>query len=106
LEAVGLALALKTDIAVLGLAMPELNGIEAAREIKKILPQGGGLIFTMHEAEEIILAAFEAGARAFVLKSNDELELVEAIKVISKHEPFVTTAASEAVRDYILSTKS
>jgi len=102
LEAVGLAMALKPDIAVLDLAMPELNGIEATRQIKQVMPEVEVLIFTMHDAEEIILAAFEAGARAFVLKSNDELELVEAINVISKHEPFVTTAASEALRNYLL----
>jgi DNA-binding NarL/FixJ family response regulator len=102
LEAVGLAMALKPDIAVLDLAMPELNGIEATRQIKEILPQVEVLIFTMHDTEEMILAAFEAGARAFVLKSNDEVELVEAIHVLSKHEPFVTTAASEALRNYLV----
>jgi DNA-binding NarL/FixJ family response regulator len=60
----------------------------------------------MHDTDEMILSAFEAGARAFVLKSNDELELVEAIKAISRHEPFVTTAASETVRDYLLRKSS
>ena len=60
-EAVELTLALKPDIAVLDFAMPELNGIEATRQIKKVLPQVEVLIFTMHDTEEMILAAFEAG---------------------------------------------
>jgi DNA-binding NarL/FixJ family response regulator len=101
-DAVRLALELKPDIVVLDLTMPELNGIEATRQIKKSLPQTEILIFTMHETEEMILRAFEAGARGFVLKSDDELELVEAIKVISRHKPFFTTAASEALLDNLL----
>jgi DNA-binding NarL/FixJ family response regulator len=101
-DAVRLALELKPDLVVLDLTMPELNGIEATRQIKKSLPQTEILIFTMHETEEMILRAFEAGARGFVLKSDDELELVEAIKVISRHKPFFTTAASEALLDNLL----
>src|SRR5262245_31996569 len=87
-DAVRLAMELKPDIVVLDLTMPELNGIEATWQIKKSLPQTEILIFTMHDTEEMILRAFEAGARGFVLKSNDELELVEAIKVVSRHKPF------------------
>jgi DNA-binding NarL/FixJ family response regulator len=101
-QAVKLALELKPDVAMLDLEMPELNGIETTRYIKEALPKVEVLIFTMHDTDEMILGAFEAGARAFVLKSNDELELVEAIKSVSRHEPFVTTAASETVRDYLL----
>jgi len=101
-QAVDLSLQLKPDVAVLDLAMPELNGIEATRQIKKALPQVEVLIFTMHDTDEMILSAFAAGARAFVLKSNDELELVEAIRVISRHQPFVTAAASETVRESLL----
>jgi DNA-binding NarL/FixJ family response regulator len=101
-DAVRLALELKPDIVVLDLTMPELNGVEATRRIKKSLPQTEILIFTMHDTEEMILRAFEAGARGFVLKSNDELELVEAIKVISRHKPFFSTAASEALLDNLL----
>jgi DNA-binding NarL/FixJ family response regulator len=101
-ETVELTLELRPDIVVLDLTMPLLNGIEVTRQIKKLLPQVEILIFTMHETEEMILSALEAGARGFVLKSDDELELVEAIKVISRHKPFFTTAASEALLDNLL----
>jgi len=97
-QAVNLAMELKPDVAVLDLTMPELNGIEATRQIKKAVPQVEVLIFTMHDTEEMILSAFEAGALAFVPKAHDELELVEAIKVILRHEPFVPAAASDAIR--------
>jgi DNA-binding NarL/FixJ family response regulator len=101
-EAVKLALELKPDIVVLDLTMPELNGIEATRQIKKSLPQTEVLIFTMHKTEEMILSAFEAGARGFVLKSKDELELVDAIKAVTRHQPFFNTAVSEALLDNLL----
>jgi DNA-binding NarL/FixJ family response regulator len=101
-EAVKLALELKPDIVVLDLTMPELNGIEATRKIKKSLPQTEVLIFTMHKSEEMILSAFEAGARGFVLKSRDELELVEAIESVTRHQPFFNTAVSEALLDNLL----
>ena len=101
-QAVNLAMELKPDVAVLDLTMPELNGIEATRLIKKSVPQVEVLIFTMHDTEEMILSAFEAGALAFVPKAHDELELVEAIKVIVRHEPFVPPAASGAIRNRLL----
>src|SRR5262245_28231326 len=82
-EAVILALELKPDVAVLDLAMPVMDGLEATRQIKHAIPQVEVLIFTMHDGEEMVLSALEAGARGFVLKSNDELELVEAIRVVS-----------------------
>jgi DNA-binding NarL/FixJ family response regulator len=101
-EAVRLALELKPDIVVLDVAMPGLNGIEVTRKIKKALSDVEVLIFTMHDADEMILGAFAAGARGFVLKSNDELELVEAIKSISRHKPYFTNTASEALLDNLL----
>jgi DNA-binding NarL/FixJ family response regulator len=90
-EAVELALRLIPDVAVIDLAMPELNGLEATRQIKTALPAVEILIFTMHDTKELMLSALEAGARGFVLKSSDELELVEAIKIVSRHEAFVPT---------------
>src|SRR5262245_58432100 len=82
-EAIELALELKPDIVVMDLAMPELNGIEATKQIKKLLPQIEVVILTMHDTEELIYSALQAGARGFVLKSNDELELVRAIREIT-----------------------
>jgi len=82
-EAVELALVLEPDIIVMDLAMPELNGIEATRQVKKLLPKSEVVILTMHDTEELIYSAFQAGARAFILKSNDELELVRAIREIT-----------------------
>src|SRR5262249_43647737 len=72
--------------------MPQLDGLDATRQIKKALPQVEVLILTMHDTEEMILGALEAGARGFVLKSMDTLDLIEAIKAISRRQTFVSTA--------------
>lgn len=81
-EAVKLALELKPDIAVLDFSMPELNGIEATRLIKVALPQVDILIFTMYDSDALRTSASEAGARGFVPKSNDEFQIVNAIRVV------------------------
>jgi len=83
-EAVELALKLKPDIAILDLAMPEMNGIEATRQIRCALPGIDVLIYTMFDSEEIALGAREAGARKVLRKSADELEIVEAIHAIAR----------------------
>ena len=69
-DAVKLAMELKPDLAVLDLEMPELNGLEATRQIKKDLPDLEVLIFTMHETDQFIHDALVAGARGVVLKAD------------------------------------
>ena len=81
-EAVTLALKLMPDIAVLDFAMPELNGVEATRQIKRSVPQIEVLIFTMYDSEALRTSAAEAGASGFVQKSNDELQIVNAIRIL------------------------
>ncbi|MCI0387716.1 MAG: response regulator transcription factor [Acidobacteria bacterium] len=96
-EAVRLAEELKPDIVMLDLDMPELSGIEATRQIKKILPETEVLIYTMHDAEQLIRRALAAGARGFVLKSDIYNKLIEAIEALSKHKPFLNIKASETL---------
>lgn len=96
-EAVKLAEELKPDIVLLDIDMPELSGIEATRQIKKILPDTEVLIYTMHDAEQLIRRALVAGARGFVLKSDIYNKLIEAIEALSRHKPFLNIKASETV---------
>jgi DNA-binding NarL/FixJ family response regulator len=100
-EAVRLALELKPDIAVLDLEMPELNGLEATRQIKKELPSIEVLIYTMHETEQLIRQVIAAGARAYVLKSDAGQYLIEAVEALSRHKPFFTSKASETLLENI-----
>jgi DNA-binding NarL/FixJ family response regulator len=96
-DAVRLAEELKPDVVLLDLSMPELNGIEACRVIKKTLPNTEVLIYTLHETEQLIRKALTAGARGFVLKSDAEAKLVEAIDALSRHKPFLNSKASETL---------
>jgi DNA-binding NarL/FixJ family response regulator len=96
-EAVKLAEELKPDIVLLDIDMPELSGIEATRQIKKILPATEVLIYTMHDAEQLIRRALVAGARGFVLKSDSYNKLIEAIEALANHKPFLNLKASETV---------
>lgn len=101
-DAVRLARELKPDIVVLDLTMPEMNGLEATRQIKGDVPDTEVLIFTMHETEQLIRNALTFGARGFVLKSDAGLQLVEAIEALSRHRPFFTARASEMLLDNFL----
>jgi DNA-binding NarL/FixJ family response regulator len=86
-EAVQFALQTRPDIAILDLAMPEMNGIEATRQIKQALPQVDVLIFTMYDSQEMNLAAREAGAQGLVRKSGNESEIIEAIRALLREKP-------------------
>jgi len=66
-QAVELAVKLKPDIAILDIGMPELNGLDAARQIKKSAPRTEVLIFTMHESEQLVREVLSAGALGYVL---------------------------------------
>jgi DNA-binding NarL/FixJ family response regulator len=96
-DAVRMAEELKPDVVVLDLSMPDLNGIEACRVIKKTLSNTEVLIYTLHETEQLIRKALTAGARGFVLKSDAEVKLVEAIDALSRHKPFLNSKASETL---------
>src|SRR4051794_17643409 len=69
-EAVALAARTRPDVAVLDLAMPELNGLEATRHIRRAQPDTEVLVFTMHQSEQLMREALLAGARGYLLKSD------------------------------------
>jgi DNA-binding NarL/FixJ family response regulator len=94
-EAVEQAAALEPDVVVMDMSMPELNGLDAAIQIKRHLPQSEVLIFTAHQTEELIPQVFEAGVKSFILKSEAAQFLVQAIESLSRHKPFFTSKVSE-----------
>jgi len=100
--AVKLAQQLKPNIAVIDLELPDLNGLEATRQIKKELPEIEILIYTMYETEELIRKVLAAGARGYVLKSDAGQHLTEAVEALSRHKLFLTPVASETVLESFL----
>jgi DNA-binding NarL/FixJ family response regulator len=104
--AVELAEELRPDIAILDMTMPELNGVEATRQILKKVPHTRILIYTMHETERIITDALEAGASGIVLKSDAGENIVSVITSIAKGRRFFTSHVAEAVVEAYLSRKA
>lgn len=96
-EALEKAKSFKPDVAVLDISLPEMNGLEAAREILKAVPSSEVLILTLHDSEEMIHRALEAGARGYVLKSDAEATLVAAVKAVSQHKAFFTSSVASLV---------
>jgi len=101
-EAVRLTEKLNPDVLIIDLGMPELNGLDAIRQIRREQPEVELLVFSMHDSEELIREVFSAGARGYVLKSDAALYLTEAVKSLSHHKPFFTPRISEAILNSLL----
>ena len=101
-EAVTQAGELAPDIVIMDMSMPDLNGLDAAVQIKRRLPRTEILMFTAHETDELIREVFEAGVKSFIFKSEAHHFLVEAIQSLSRHKPFFTSKVSEILFSNIL----
>lgn len=101
-EAVSLAVKLKPNVAVLDLSMPELNGLEATRQIRKEVPETEVLVFSMYESEQFVRDLLAAGARGYVLKSDVTTQLLIAVETVARHKPFFTSEVAERVLEGFL----
>jgi len=94
-EAVEKAKQLKPDLVVLDITMPELDGLEATRQILEAVPKTKVLILTMHESEQVMSEVLKAGALGYVLKSDAADNLVPAVKALIHGKPFFTSSVSK-----------
>lgn len=96
--AVRLAEELQPDVVIMDIAMPELNGIEAAAQITR---RSGAavIILSMHSDEEYILRALSAGARGYLLKDAAEPDLLRAVRSVARGKPFFSPAVAEVLLD-------
>jgi DNA-binding NarL/FixJ family response regulator len=90
------------QLIVLDISMPRLRGLEAAREIKRLLPQVKILFLTMHKKEEFIRESLESGADGFLLKESAVSELVQAIQTIRAGKKFISPLISSELTDMAL----
>jgi DNA-binding NarL/FixJ family response regulator len=98
-EAVELARRLQPDIAVMDVTLPQMNGLDATRELLKVSPRTEVLVLTMHHSEELARDALQAGARGYVLKSDADDSLIAAVQSLQQHKPFLTPTVTEFVLD-------
>jgi DNA-binding NarL/FixJ family response regulator len=96
-EAVEKVEQLKPDVVSLDISMPELNGLEATRQILKIAPGTEVIILTVHESEQVVKEVLKAGARGYVLKSDANRDLVTAVRALSQHKTFFTSKVADMV---------
>ncbi|HTD66594.1 MAG TPA: response regulator transcription factor [Candidatus Limnocylindria bacterium] len=98
-EAVEMAEKLRPDVIVMDLAMPELNGLEATRQIRRVLPRAEVLVLTFDESEALVQEVIAAGARGYVLKNDVSHVLVHAVESLAQHRPYFTSKAAEVLLD-------
>jgi two-component system, NarL family, response regulator NreC len=96
-EAVELAEKLHPDVAVVDVAMPELNGIEATRRIGNISPRTRVLALSMHKDSVYVREILRAGARGYLLKDSGDADLVAAVRAIAKGEGYISPQVSDGV---------
>jgi two-component system response regulator NreC len=90
------------DVAVLDIAMPTLNGLEAAQRISSKFPQTAIVILSMHSDETYVLRALKAGARGYLLKDSAEGDLISAIKAVHDGKAFFSPEISRMLaEDYV-----
>jgi DNA-binding NarL/FixJ family response regulator len=96
-EAVERARDLKPDLVLLDIGMPNLNGIEAARQILANSPEINILILTVHDSQEVVREVLGVGARGYLLKSDAGRDLVTAVEAVQRRQTFFTSHVTELV---------
>jgi DNA-binding NarL/FixJ family response regulator len=96
-DAVAKSEALKPDIAILDISMPDLNGLEATRKIRIVSPRTEVLILSMHCSNQLTREVLDAGARGYILKSDSARDLAIAIETLANHKPFFTPDATKFI---------
>jgi len=96
-EAVEAAATLAPDVIILDLSMPELNGLEATRQILANHPDIRILILTMHDSEQVVRDVLDAGAQGYLLKSDAGRDLLAAVEALLEDRPYFTSKVARMV---------
>ena len=96
-EALAMAASLRPDVIVMDMLMPDLNGLDAARQIRKLDPSAMILVLSGHEESELIQPAFDAGIRAYIVKTQARDHLIPAITALLSGIPYLTPRVSQVL---------
>jgi DNA-binding NarL/FixJ family response regulator len=101
-QAVQMALSLRPNIVVIDIGMPQLNGLEATRQIVQSDPSIKVLVLTVHESEQIVRDVLTAGARGYLLKTDASRDLISALEALIGRKTFFTSKVAQIVLDPFL----
>jgi DNA-binding NarL/FixJ family response regulator len=96
-EALQIAAQAKPDILVVDISMPRVSGLDLILQIRKILPKVEILVLTMHDSERMVAQALRAGARGYLLKSDDSGRLIEAVSALCRHNTYFSASVSDTL---------
>jgi len=90
------------DVAVMDIAMPEINGIEATKQISRLCPETHVVILSMHSTNEYVFSALRAGAKGYVLKESAGKELINAVRAVQRGHHYLSPKVSDQlIVDYV-----
>src|SRR5215472_11081158 len=105
-DAIEKARRLKPDVVLMDISMPQMDGLQATRAIRQSAPEIEILILSQHDSKEMILQAFKAGAKGYVVKSAISSDLKDALETVGRHEIFsVEPRASASKRPKVIDTR-
>src|SRR5258707_7127578 len=104
-EALEVARAVNPDLLILDIRMPEMTGLEAAAKLKSYSPKTKAVILSMHDSEEYVLQALDAGAYGYLLKDTDKNEFVKALKQIHGGTKYFSGSVSNVLDNRLLGKK-
>ena len=105
-QAVQLVKKLRPDIVVMDIAMPELNGIDATRQISEVCPEVKVIMLSMHESSEHIYQALKAGAKGYLLKESAGKEVATAIRAVSAGRRYLSSRIEKMVIDNYITNQN
>ena len=100
-DAVRLAVELRPDVVVMDLQMPGVDGVTATRQITEVAPECGVLVLTMFEDDESVFSAMRAGARGYLVKGADSVDVQRAITAVARGEAIFGPGVAERVLGYL-----
>jgi len=101
-EAVRLVARLRPQVALMDISMPQMNGIEATRQIRETCPETKIIILSMHSSSDHVLQALQAGARGYLLKAEAGDEVIKAVRAVHAGERYLSKKVSDRVIDDFL----
>ncbi|MGC3946553.1 MAG: response regulator transcription factor [Chryseolinea sp.] len=105
-EAVESVKKLRPDIVILDIRMPRMTGLEAAAKLKQAVPDVKSVILSMHDSEEYVIEALNAGAFGYLLKDTDKFEFIKALKQINTGTKYFSGAVSNVLANRLLNSRS